>query len=180
MRIAWMIFVMGCSASPIAQPQPEAGSDASLPTDDANANEASATDVTVTDGASDAGNGCFLTNVGVFGDCITTTECTALGNHTSTPGYCPGPSDIECCTLTPSVANNPPVPTGWTLMQQSAVTPAMTTWAVSILNDPVTYPMFSTTTQMFGSQNVMARVEWHPPDFQNSAIHRGVTLYVPG
>ena len=25
----------------------------------------------------------------------------------------------------------------------------------------------------------MARVEWHPPDFQNSIIHRGVTLYVP-
>jgi hypothetical protein len=26
---------------------------------------------------------------------------------------------------------------------------------------------------------VLARVEWHPPDFQNNAIHRGVTLYVP-
>jgi hypothetical protein len=27
---------------------------------------------------------------------------------------------------------------------------------------------------------VLARVEWHPPDFQNSVIHRGATLYVPG
>jgi hypothetical protein len=26
---------------------------------------------------------------------------------------------------------------------------------------------------------VLARVEWHAPDFQNSAVHRGVTLYQP-
>ena len=55
----------------------------------------------------------------------------------------------------------------------------MTTWAVSILRDPVTYPMFATTTKLFGTLNVLARVEWHPPDFQNSVVHRGVTLYVP-
>jgi hypothetical protein len=64
-------------------------------------------------------------------------------------------------------------------MQQSQVTPEMTAWAVSILNDPVTYPMFSTATRTFGALTVMARVEWHPPDFQNSVVHRGVTLYVP-
>ena len=40
--------------------------------------------------------------------------------------------------------------------------------------------MFSTTMMTFGTLLVMARVEWHPPDFQNCAIHRGVTLYVPG
>jgi hypothetical protein len=64
-------------------------------------------------------------------------------------------------------------------MQQSQVTADMTTWAVAILNDPVTYPMFSTTTKTFGTVAVLARVEWHPPDFQNSVVHRGVTLYVP-
>jgi len=26
---------------------------------------------------------------------------------------------------------------------------------------------------------VLARVEWHPPDFQNSVVHRGVALYEP-
>ena len=98
---------------------------------------------------------------------------------TSTPGYCPGPADIECCTSTPSVADNPPTPAGYMLMPQADVTPAMTMWAVAILDDPTTYPMFSTTTMTFGSQLVLARVEWHPPDFNNSAVHRGVTLYVP-
>jgi hypothetical protein len=111
---------------------------------------------------------------------MTLAACSMLAGHISTPGYCPGPSGIECCTQAPNVADNPPVPTGWVLMQQANVTPAMTTWAVNILHAPTMYPMFSTTTQMFGSLNVMARVEWHPPDFQNSAIHRGVTLYQPG
>lgn len=129
--------------------------------------------------AGDGGNGCFDTDYGVQGDCITTASCTALGAHTSVAGFCPGPSSIECCIDTPNVADNPPVPVGWQLMQQSMVTTAMTDWAVTILHDPVTYPMFSTTMQTFGSQLVMARVEWHPPDFQNSSVHRGVTLYVP-
>jgi len=66
-------------------------------------------------------------------------------------------------------------------MMQSEVTPAMTTWAVMILNDPADYPMYSTAMQTFpvpaGTLLVMAIVQWHPPDFQNSAIHRGVTLY---
>jgi hypothetical protein len=66
------------------------------------------------------------------------------------------------------------------LMMQSEVTPAMTAWAVMILNDPTMYPMFSTAMETFGSVMVLARVEWHPPDFQNSSVHRGVTLYVPG
>ena len=142
---------------------------------------AGAVDVTPGEGdeadACDAGNGCFLTTVGVTGECMSTTACAALGNSTSTPGYCPGPASIECCTPTPDVAENPPVPTGWQLMTQSAVTPAMTTWAVDILNDPTGYPMFSTTVMAFGSQMVLARVEWHPPDFQNGVVHRGVTLY---
>jgi hypothetical protein len=131
--------------------------------------------------AIDAGpdGGCFVSTVGVFGQCLTTTECAALGDHTSTPGYCPGAADIECCSQSPNVADNPAVPAGWTLMQQADVTPDMTTWAVMILDDPTTYPMFSTTTKTFGALLVLARVEWHPPDFQNAAIHRGVTLYEP-
>ncbi len=39
--------------------------------------------------------------------------------------------------------------------------------------------MFSTTIKTFGTLMVLARVEWHPPDFQNGVIHRGVTLYQP-
>jgi hypothetical protein len=77
------------------------------------------------------------------------------------------------------MVTNPPFPAGYMLMQQRQVTPAMTTWAVAILHDPAKYPMFSTTVRTFGPLQVLARVEWHPPDFQNHAIHRGVTLYEP-
>jgi len=129
------------------------------------------------DAATDGG--CFVTTVGVYGQCMTTAACAALGDNVATPGYCGGPPDLQCCTDAPDVADNPPVPPGWQLMPQSAVTPAMTAWAVSILHDPTTYPMFSSTTQVFGSLTVLARVEWHPPDFQNNTVHRGVTLYEP-
>ncbi len=116
---------------------------------------------------------------GAPGQCITTTACGAQGDHASYPGLCPGPADNQCCIQTPSVANNPPTPTGYKLMQQAEVMPDMTTWAVAILHDPVTYPMFATTTMTFGALMVLARVEWHPPDFQNGVVHRGVTLYEP-
>jgi hypothetical protein len=116
---------------------------------------------------------------GAPGQCMTLPACAALGDHSSYPNECPGPASIECCIVTPSTANNPPVPAGWTLMAQAQVTSAMTTWAVDILNAPTTYPMFSTTTMYFGTLDVLARVEWHPPDFQNGVIHRGVTLYEP-
>ena len=156
---------------------------------DVGANDASATDEVVVDAPSDgsgdvnasdadAGIACFE-STGVWGTCISTTDCAALGAYTSTPGLCPGPTDIQCCAKTPDVADNPPIPSGWKLMAQADVTAAMTSWAVAILKDPVTYPMFSTTTQTFGTLLVMARVEWHPPDFQNGVVHRGVTLYEP-
>ena len=116
---------------------------------------------------------------GAPGQCITVTACAALGDHASYAGLCPGAADIECCIVTPSTANNPPTPAGWVLMQQADVTMAMTTWAVAILNDPAMYPMFSTTMMLFGTQLVLARVEWHPPDVNNTSIHRGVTLYEP-
>jgi hypothetical protein len=129
------------------------------------------------DAAIDAGTGCAVE--GAPGDCIDVTACAAMADHTAFPGYCPGPASIQCCIVTPSVANNPPIPTGYKLMPQADVTPAMTMWAVMILHDPVTYPMFATATMQFGTLLVLARVEWHPPDFQNSVVHRGVTLYEP-
>jgi hypothetical protein len=122
-------------------------------------------------------NACFP--FGAPGECMTTKACAAIGDHSSYAGYCAGPADVQCCIKTPNVADNPPVPSGWKLMAQADVTTEMTDWAVAILHDPVTYPMFSTTTRLFGTLNVMARVEWHPPDFLNSVVHRGVTLYEP-
>jgi hypothetical protein len=130
-------------------------------------------------GTEDVGADASCAVFGAPGSCMLVSACAALGDHTSYAGHCPGPSDIECCIETPSPSDNPPVPAGYKLMMQSEVTPEMTTWAVEILDDPTTYPMFSTTTRMFGTKLVLARVEWHPPDFQNHVVHRGVTLYEP-
>jgi hypothetical protein len=116
---------------------------------------------------------------GVPGYCIDTAACAEMTGYQSTPGYCPGPIEIQCCTPIPNVADNPPIPDGYRLMHQSEVTPEMTDWAVAILRDPTTYPMFSTALRVFGTLTVLARVEWHPPDFQNNTVHRGVTLYTP-
>jgi hypothetical protein len=77
------------------------------------------------------------------------------------------------------VSDNPPTPAGYKLMPQADVTPDMVTWATQIQNDPATYPMFATATKTFGSVTVLARVEWHPPDFSDPNVHRGVTLYEP-
>jgi hypothetical protein len=43
---------------------------------------------------------CTVTATGETGLCMDTAECAALGNHISTPGYCPGAANIECCTAT--------------------------------------------------------------------------------
>lgn len=134
-------------------------------------------DATVADTV-DASTAC-ASSAGEVGECIDTTACAALGDHISEPGHCAGSAAIQCCVKTPSLADNPPVPAGYKLMMQSEVTSDMTTWAAAILHDPVTYPMFATTTMQFAALLVLARVEWHPPDFQNSVIHRGVTLYEP-
>ena len=48
----------------------------------------------------DAGSGatpCTVPGVGT-GVCILTTDCAAMPGHVSTPNYCPGAADIECCT----------------------------------------------------------------------------------
>ena len=129
------------------------------------------------DAAHDAGGGCAV--FGAPGRCMTVAACAAFPDHSSFTSQCAGGASIECCIDTPDTADNPPIPAGYKLLTQSQVTPEMTTWAVSILHDPVTYPMFSSTTKTFGTLLVLARVEWHPPDFQNSVVHRGVTLYEP-
>lgn len=46
----------------------------------------------------DAGIACVVTTSGAAGECITTAACMALGDHVSTPGYCPGAADVQCCT----------------------------------------------------------------------------------
>lgn len=75
------------------------------------------------------------------------------------------------------MASNPLIPVGYRLMPQRAVTAAMTAWAVQLLHDAAGFPMFATATRVFNELFVLARVEWHQPDFQNHALHRGVTLY---
>lgn len=36
---------------------------------------------------------------GIQGECISTSMCSAYGgSYKSTPGFCPGPADIQCCT----------------------------------------------------------------------------------
>lgn len=139
-----------------------------------------ATDAPTLDAAAvapDAATACAYE--GAPGQCLDVTACAAIADHSAFPGLCPGAATIQCCVQTPSVADNPATPTGYQPMMDSEVTPAMTTWAVAILHDPVTYPMFATATMTFGTLMVLARAEWHPPDVQNAAVHRGVSLYEP-
>ncbi len=53
--------------------------------------------VTMGSDAGVSGPSCTVPNVGT-GECILTTQCAAMPGHVSTPGYCPGPADEECCT----------------------------------------------------------------------------------
>lgn len=74
---------------------------------------------------------------------------------------------------------NPPPPAGTAPLPQADVTPAMETWAVSILHDG-SVPLFGTVQKNWGSAGVIiARKEWHPPDppVGPSTWHYGVTLY---
>ncbi len=147
------------------------------PVADASGDDASVADTGDARGQEGGEGGCEV--FGAPGACIAVSACAAMADHSSYAGHCAGPATVECCIDTPDVNDNPPVPAGWMLMPQAQVTAPMTTWAVMILNDPIGYPMFSTTIQAFGTQTVLARVEWHPPDFQNAVVHRGVTLYIP-
>jgi MYXO-CTERM domain-containing protein len=47
----------------------------------------------------DAGGGTPCTVPGLGnGECISTAACAAMPGHVSTPNYCPGAADIQCCT----------------------------------------------------------------------------------
>lgn len=59
-------------------------------------------------------------------------------------------------------------------MSQSAVTSELSAWAIAILLARGACPMGAEIRD----GDVLARVEWHPPDSNNEAVHRGVTLYV--
>ncbi len=43
---------------------------------------------------------------GTAGTCIDTSTCASMTGYTSTPGYCPGAADVECCTPPPSCSVN--------------------------------------------------------------------------
>jgi hypothetical protein len=47
---------------------------------------------------------CTVENV--KGTCITTSACAAKAGHVSTPGFCPGAANIECCTAPPTCKAN--------------------------------------------------------------------------
>jgi lysozyme len=49
-------------------------------------------------GGAPAGPPCMVN--GVAGVCIDTSQCAAMPGHVSTPGYCPGPANEQCCTPT--------------------------------------------------------------------------------
>lgn len=41
---------------------------------------------------------CTVTATGKTGECMDTGVCAEIGGYESTAGYCPGPSNIQCCT----------------------------------------------------------------------------------
>lgn len=59
-------------------------------------------DAGVVTGGGDAGDGigtaCTVTSTGENGVCLDTATCAAMTGGVSTPGYCPGPDNVECCT----------------------------------------------------------------------------------
>jgi hypothetical protein len=85
----------------------------------------------------------------------------------------------ESCPRRPEAAANPPVPAGWVQVHDSSVTPEMAAWAAEVVKNRKAYPLCSSTTRTFGAVRILARVEWHPPDFNVRTVHRGVTLYEP-
>jgi hypothetical protein len=48
-----------------------------------------------------SGPACTVTTTGAMGECISTADCASLGGQ-STPGFCPGAADIQCCTGIPT------------------------------------------------------------------------------
>lgn len=108
---------------------------------------------------------------------LAATGCGGAARERAAPAVVVPSVRAESCRRKPDVAANPPVPAGWVQVKDSAVTPAMTAWATEIVKNRKAYPMCSSTTQTFGAATILARVEWHPPDFNVATVHRGVTLY---
>jgi hypothetical protein len=121
----------GCSATPpyahaFASAVSITGSDVYIDYEGATFTAIRFTGVGVSDGgASDGGVSdpdaeipCTVTTTGEMGECMDTSTCATLGG-TSTPDYCPGPDNIQCCTglpeatpdaATPSEAGGKPEP----------------------------------------------------------------------
>ncbi len=78
------------------------------------------------------------------------------------------------------VPPNPPAPTG-TKPWRYPLTPELTAWAQSIVNDPTSYPMFATVARVFNGRCTLARVECHAWTIRDGkrvpGRFRGVTLY---
>jgi hypothetical protein len=49
------------------------------------------------DGGTDGGDYDCMVD-GVPGHCLDTADCAAIPDYGSTPGFCPGPTNIQCCT----------------------------------------------------------------------------------
>ena len=71
---------------------------------------------------------------------------------------------------------NPPPPANTQILRDQDVTAAMSQWAVAVLHDS-SVPLFGVVRSKLDGVALVARKEWHVPDFQNSAWHHGVTLY---
>lgn len=89
----------------------EAGSDASADAP----GETAAPDVSVDQSADAPESGAEASEdacavLGVAGECMETTQCAAMPEHASSAGYCPGPSDIQCCTPYGTALCDPSVP----------------------------------------------------------------------
>jgi MYXO-CTERM domain-containing protein len=56
----------------------------------------------VVTGGGDAGDGigtpCTVTSTGESGVCLDTATCAAMAGGVATPGFCPGPDNVQCCT----------------------------------------------------------------------------------
>jgi len=49
-------------------------------------------------GDASASTPCTVTTTGESGVCLDTAVCAEMSGHVSTPGYCPGANNIQCCT----------------------------------------------------------------------------------
>jgi hypothetical protein len=92
-----LVALAGCASGTSALPGPDAGAQRDAPiaqSPDASLADAGATWDAAPGATADAGTACRVN--GVAGTCIDVASCTA--GHVATPGHCPGPTNIQCCT----------------------------------------------------------------------------------